>query len=57
MFEGHFSGGEKHGWGRFMWNNECVYEGEFECNEMHGDGCYIWSDGRMCPQASRGQFS
>jgi len=45
VFEGHFRGRDRHGWGKFTWATGGSYEGQFDGNDMHGEGTYTWSDG------------
>ncbi|CAK0824709.1 unnamed protein product [Prorocentrum cordatum] len=44
-FEGQLRGDDRHGWGKFTWDDGGAYEGQFDGNDMHGQGTYRWADG------------
>jgi len=45
VFEGQLRGEDRHGWGKFTWDDGGAYEGQFDGNDMHGQGTYRWADG------------
>lgn len=47
IFEGQLRGEDRHGWGRFTWDDGGAYEGQFDGNDMHGQGTYRWADGSV----------
>lgn len=46
-FEGQLRGDDRHGWGKFTWDDGGAYEGQFDGNDMHGQGTYRWADGSV----------
>lgn len=44
-YEGQYSGGEKHGEGRFTWPDGRTYEGQWHRGKRHGNGTYTNSLG------------
>lgn len=47
IFEGQLRGEDRHGWGKFTWDDGGAYEGQFDGNDMHGQGSYRWADGSV----------
>ena len=47
LFEGYFSDGNYHGYGRAISSKNEVYEGFFKYDTMHGKGFFSWPDGRI----------
>ena len=36
---------ERHGYGKYCWNDGSYYEGEWYCGDMHGNGKRVYDDG------------